>query len=70
MNVSAELEKLESELEYNRGFLNSVMKKLGNSNFVNNAPQKVVDIEQRKKADTEAKIMALVKRIEELGSQV
>ncbi|MCD6366022.1 MAG: valine--tRNA ligase, partial [Bacteroidales bacterium] len=38
INVAAEQEKLEEELKYNKGFLNTVMKKLNNENFVKNAP--------------------------------
>jgi valyl-tRNA synthetase len=37
----AELLKLKAELEYAKGFLESVNKKLSNTNFVNNAPEKV-----------------------------
>jgi valyl-tRNA synthetase len=51
--------ELERELEYTKGFLLSVMKKLNNKNFVNNAPEKVVAIEQKKKADAEEKILKL-----------
>jgi valyl-tRNA synthetase len=50
---------LEKELEYARGFLLSVMKKLNNKNFVDNAPEKVVEIERKKKEDAEAKILKL-----------
>ncbi|MCF8359828.1 MAG: valine--tRNA ligase [Prolixibacteraceae bacterium] len=63
VDVEAELAKLEEELNYTKGFLNSVMKKLGNERFVNNAPEKVVDIERKKKADAEDKIKALEERI-------
>ena len=43
-----------------------VMKKLGNENFVNNAPAKVVEMEQKKKADAEEKIKALTEQIKSL----
>ena len=39
-------------------YLNGVIKKLGNESFVNNAPDKVVDLERKKKADAEEKIKA------------
>lgn len=60
-NVDLEKEKAEmlKELEYAKGFLNSVMKKLGNERFVNNAPAEVLQNEQNKKADSEAKIKTL-----------
>lgn len=59
VNVEEEIGKLQKELEYQEGFLKSVMKKLGNDKFVNNAPPAVVENEQKKKADAENKIAAL-----------
>ncbi|MGB7842297.1 MAG: class I tRNA ligase family protein, partial [Salinimicrobium sp.] len=59
IDVEAEKAKLEEELNYNRGFLKSVEKKLSNERFVNNAPAKVVEVEQQKKQDAEAKIEAI-----------
>ncbi len=66
VDVEEELKKLKEELEYNRGFLNSVMKKLSNERFVNNAPEKVVNVEKKKKEDAEAKIKVLEERIASL----
>lgn len=51
--------KLEEDLEYTRGFLASVMKKLSNERFVNGAPAQVVANERKKQADAEAKIAAI-----------
>jgi valyl-tRNA synthetase len=65
-NQEDEIMKLEEELKYSLGFLESVMKKLRNEKFVNNAPPKVLEIENRKKADAEAKIKALEERIESM----
>jgi valyl-tRNA synthetase len=48
---AAELEKLQKELEYAQGFLNSVEKKLSNEKFVNSAPPQVLENEQKKKQD-------------------
>ncbi|WP_258103320.1 valine--tRNA ligase [Marinoscillum sp. MHG1-6] len=59
IDVEAEKEKLRTELEYAKGFLASVDKKLSNEKFVNGAPAKVVENEQKKKADAEAKIKAI-----------
>ena len=56
---SKDKELLEQELEYTRGFLQSVEKKLNNQNFVNNAPEQVVNNERKKKDDAEAKIKTL-----------
>ncbi|MBL7138304.1 MAG: valine--tRNA ligase [Bacteroidales bacterium] len=66
LNVEEELNKLQEELKYTRGFLASVEKKLSNDRFVNNAPQKVVALEQKKKADAEARIKVLEEKLKEL----
>lgn len=49
IDMEAEKQKLEEELKYTEGFLESVEKKLSNERFVNNAPEKVVAIEKAKK---------------------
>lgn len=59
-----ELKKLQEELDYQKGFLASVMKKLSNERFVQNAPEKVVENERKKKADAESKIKSLETQIE------
>lgn len=66
INKDEELEKLQKELDYTKGFLNSVMKKLDNERFVQNAPEKVVQIEKNKKAEAETKISALEEQIKGL----
>jgi valyl-tRNA synthetase len=58
-----EKEKLEKELEYTKGFLNSVTKKLSNERFVSGAPEQVVQSEKNKQADAAAKIKALEEQI-------
>ncbi len=63
IDTEEELKKLEEELKYAKGFLNSVNKKLSNEHFVNNAPEAVVNKEKAKKADTESKIKVLEERI-------
>lgn len=63
IDVEEELKKLETELKYTKGFLASVIKKLGNERFVQNAPEKVVQTEQNKKTDAESKIKLLEARI-------
>ena len=68
INIDEEIEKLEKDLAYQQGFLNTVMKKLGNERFVNNAPEQVVAIEKKKKADAEAKIDAINSQLESLRS--
>ena len=68
VNIEDEILKLENELSYNIGFLNSVDKKLSNKKFVKNAPEKVIDIEMKKKSDAMAKIDLLRKSIKKLRS--
>ncbi len=46
IDIEAELAKLQEELKYQQGFLNSVMKKLNNEKFV--AKAEVVDMERKK----------------------
>ncbi len=69
IDIDAELKKLESELAYNEGFLQSVLKKLGNEKFVNNAPAKVIEMERKKQSDAEAKIAMLKENISALKSK-
>lgn len=59
LDTSAQKEQLKKDLEYQRGFLVSVEKKLGNERFVQNAKPEVIEIERKKKADAEAKIKAI-----------
>ncbi|WP_136466334.1 valine--tRNA ligase [Flagellimonas onchidii] len=66
IDVEAEIKKITEELNYTRGFLQSVQKKLSNERFVNNAPEKVVAIEKKKAADAEAKIETLEKSLASL----
>ncbi len=63
INVEEELKKLESDLKYQEGFLQSVMKKLSNEKFVSNAPAKVIEMERKKQADAESKIASLKESI-------
>lgn len=64
INIEDEIEKLETELAYQQGFLQSVLKKLSNEKFVNNAPVNVIDMERKKQADAESKINSLKESIE------
>lgn len=59
VDTGAQKLQLQKELEYLRGFLQSVDKKLGNERFVQNAKPEVVDVERRKKADAEQKIRSI-----------
>ncbi|MDA3779131.1 MAG: valine--tRNA ligase [Bacteroidales bacterium] len=63
VNVDDEIAKMKEELNYTKGFLKSVKKKLSNDRFVNNAPEKVVKIERKKLMDAEEKIKVIEERI-------
>ena len=63
INVEEELAKLQEELKYQKGFLTSVMKKLGHENFVSKAPAKVIEMEKKKQADAESKIKSIEESI-------
>ena len=59
VNVEEEVAKLNKDLEYYTKFLAGVEKKLGNERFVANAPEAVVAMERKKKADAEAKLATI-----------
>ena len=63
INVEEELKKLEADLKYNEGFLQSVLKKLSNEKFVSKAPANVIEMERKKQADAESKIASLKESI-------
>jgi valyl-tRNA synthetase len=67
LDTSAQKEQLKKDLEYQKGFLISVEKKLGNERFVQNAKPEVIEIERKKKADAEAKIKAIEESLQSLG---
>ncbi|MBV6646254.1 MAG: valine--tRNA ligase [Cyclobacteriaceae bacterium] len=66
VDTKAEKANLEKELDYTKGFLKVVDKKLSNERFVNGAPPQVVDTERKKKADAEAKIKTLEESLAKL----
>ena len=66
IDVEAELEKMRAELIYQEGFLKSVVKKLSNERFVQNAKAEIVDNERKKQADAESKMASLKENIEML----
>lgn len=67
IDVEEELKKLEAELKYQEGFLQSVLKKLSNEKFVSKAPANVIEMERKKQADAESKIASLKERIAALS---
>ncbi len=61
LNTTNQKEQLLKDLEYQKGFLVSVEKKLSNERFVQNAKPEIIETERKKKADAEAKIKAIEK---------
>ncbi len=67
VNKDEELKKLQEDLKYAEGFLNSVLKKLSNEKFVGGAPAAVIEKERNKQRDAETKIAALKAQIAALA---
>lgn len=63
IDIEAEIKKLNEELNYTKGFLVSVTKKLSNERFVAGAPEEVVGLERKKQADAESRIKVLEQQI-------
>ena len=59
IDVQAEIQKLNNELIYVKGFLKSVELKLSNEKFIAGAPEKVLETERKKQADAVAKIITI-----------
>ncbi len=66
INIEEEIAKLTEELNYTKGFLASVDKKLSNEKFVAGAPEQVIANERKKQADALAKIATLEQSIASL----
>ena len=63
IDVDAEIQKMEAQLQHLEGFLAGIMKKLSNERFVQNAPEAVVALERKKQGDAEEKIASLKESI-------
>lgn len=66
LDIETERENLQKELEYTIGFQKSVLAKLSNERFVQNAKADVVQREKDKLADAESKIAALQEALSKL----
>ena len=64
---SSQKEQLQKDLDYQRGFLTTVEKKLSNERFVQNAKPEVIAFERKKKADAEARIRAIEESLTQLN---
>jgi valyl-tRNA synthetase len=67
INVEEEVEKLQKELAYQKGFLEIVNRKLTNKRFVDGAPDEVVAGERKKASDAQEKIQAIEITLSKLG---
>lgn len=67
MDTGAQKIQLQKDLDYLKGFLVSVDKKLSNERFVQNAKPEVIEIERKKKADAEEKIKVIEESLASLG---
>jgi valyl-tRNA synthetase len=63
IDAATEIIKITEELNYTKGFLTSVEKKLGNEKFVSNAPETVLEIERKKQVDAIYKIQNLEEKL-------
>jgi valyl-tRNA synthetase len=63
INPEEEKERLSKELEYNQGFLKSVLVKLSNEKFVANAKPEVIAAERKKESDALSKIKAIEEQL-------
>jgi valyl-tRNA synthetase len=68
IDAAKEREAILKDIDYQKGFLISVDKKLSNEKFVSGAPPQVIEVERKKKADAEAKIKALEESLQRLGN--
>jgi valyl-tRNA synthetase len=66
IDVEKEKELVIKDIEYQKGFLASVEKKLGNEGFVKKASPQVIEMERKKRSDAEAKIKTLEERLNSL----
>lgn len=60
-------ERLLKDLEYEQNFLASVMKKLSNEKFVQNAKPEIIALERKKQADAEARIKTIEESLKSLA---
>ena len=61
--MEAEIARMEAELKHKEGFLQGVLKKLGNEKFVNNAPAAVLEMERKYHQISQGKYCSIEKGI-------
>ena len=67
VDVEGEKAKINSELQYLKGFLEAVQAKLRNERFVGSAPQEVIENERNKESDALQKMALLEERLSRLN---
>ena len=67
IDAEEEIIKLKNDIENRKGFLSRILKKINNEKFMANAPEKVVQLELKKKSDAESQIQILEDRIKNLS---
>ena len=67
VDVDAEKEKIQKEIQHMTGFLKAVQGKLSNERFVSNAPDAVVVLERKKESDALSKLEVLTSKLNDLG---
>jgi valyl-tRNA synthetase len=65
VDFGKERERIQKEIDRLEGFLNGIEKKLANKGFVNNAPENVVELEKKKKSDTEDSLAKLREQLKD-----
>ena len=68
IDIDAERERLNKEINNNQGFIKSLEGKLANENFVSRAPDNVVALERQKLSDAQSKLKSLTEQLEKLKS--
>ncbi len=66
VDKNVQKEQLLKDLTYLKGFLNSIDKKLSNDRFVQNAKAEIIELERKKKSDTEIKIRTIEQTLSSL----
>ena len=67
VDFDKERERIQKEIDRLEGFLNGIEKKLTNKGFVNNAPENVVELEKKKKSDTEDSLVKLREQLKDFS---
>ncbi|PWN06431.1 valine--tRNA ligase [Rhodohalobacter mucosus] len=67
IDLDKERSRINKEIERLEGFLKGIEKKLSNEQFVNNAPEAVVEKERMKKSDTETSLQKLRAQLDEFS---